>query len=158
MDDWEARLASLAEMPGWVESLRRRFTEDFARTRPAPDAFSYVEHVWHLADLEREGFGERIRRLLAEDSPDLPDFDGARVAAERDYRARGLDDGLAAFAGARARNVEVLRRSTAAERARDGVQEGFGPVTLGSLPARMLYHDDSHRSELDALVRAVGTA
>jgi hypothetical protein len=158
MDRWEDRLVRLAGMPSHLESLRSRFPEDLARTRPGPDAFSYIEHVWHLADLEAEGFAERIRRLRAEEDPALPDFDGGRIAAERDYRARRLDAGLAEFAAARARNVETLRRSTPAERARGGVQEGAGPVTLGDLPARMLDHDDSHRSELDALVRAVGAA
>jgi len=145
MDRWEDRLVRLAGMPSHVESLRSRFPEDLARTRPGPDAFSYIEHVWHLADLEGEGFAERIRRLRTEEDPALPDFDGGRIAAERDYRARRLDDGLAEFAAARARNVETLRRSTPAERARGGVQDGVGRVTLRDIPMRMLEHDASHR-------------
>lgn len=156
MDEWEDRLVRLAAMPSHLESLRTRFSDDRARVRPEPDAFSYVEHVWHLADLETEGFGERIRRLLAEDAPILPDFDGAGVAAERDYRKRDLAEGLAAFAGARGRNVEALRRSTEAERSRSGVQEGVGPLRLGEIPLRMLEHDRSHRAEIEALLRAVG--
>jgi len=58
-------------------------------SRPGPDeSLSPVEQCWHLAELEREGFGARIRRLLDEAEPFLPDFDGARLARERDYRAR----------------------------------------------------------------------
>ena len=151
VDDWEERLARLAEMPALLRRLEPVFPEERARTRPAPDAFSFVEHVWHLADLEAEGFGARIRRLLAEESPELPDFDGARIAAERDYRSRGSAEGLAAFTEARLRNVASLRALTPDQRSRPGTQEGVGPVTLGEIPARMLDHDRSHRSEIEAL-------
>jgi len=153
MDDWEDRLALLEEMPRYVAGLGPSFPGDLARERPGPDAFSYVEHVWHLADLESEGFGERIRRLLAEHSPDLPDFDGARIAAERDYRARDVAEGLAAFFAARSRNLWTLRQSTGEDRARGGMQQGVGPVRLGDIPLRMREHDDSHRGELEELRR-----
>ena len=73
------------------------------------DGFSPVEQCWHLADLEREGYGVRIRRLLTEDEPALPDFDGERVARERDYKSLSLTEGLAAFRRARAENLAALR-------------------------------------------------
>jgi hypothetical protein len=155
MDDWDDRLALLEEMPEYLAGLRPFFPGDRARERSAPDAFSYVEHVWHLADLEAEGFAERIRRLLAEEAPELPDFDGARIAAERDYRARDVAEGLAAFSFARSRNLHALRRLTDEDRARAGVQEGVGPVRLGEIPLRIHEHDHSHRGELEELVRFV---
>ncbi|HKB70641.1 MAG TPA: DinB family protein [Thermoanaerobaculia bacterium] len=155
MDEWEDRLAGLAAMPARVAGFREAFAGDGARARPEPQAFSYVEQVWHLADLEVEGFGERIRRLLAEEAPALSNFDGARMAAERDYPRRDVAEGLGAFAEARARNVEALRRTTAAERSRSGVQEGVGTLRLVEIPLRMLEHDRSHRSEIEALLRAV---
>ena len=53
------------------------------------DGFSPVEQCWHLADLERDGYAVRIRRLLNETEPALPDFErwgpveraGARMGA-----------------------------------------------------------------------------
>ena len=143
-------------MAALLERLAPGFAGERARTRPAEDSFSFVEHVWHLADLEDEGFGERIRRLLAEDRPELPDFDGARIAAERDYRRRGVAEGLRAFSAARRRNLDALRGLTAAQRARSGRQEGVGPVVLGDLPGMMREHDRSHRGELEELARFVG--
>src|SRR5262245_3488664 len=80
-----------------------------ANREPAGGGFSLVEHVWHLADLEREGYGVRIRRILAEDEPSLADFEGERVAREREYKRLDIADGLAAFTRARECNVRKLR-------------------------------------------------
>ena len=51
----------------------------------------------------------RIRRLLTEVEPALPDFDGERVAQERNYKSLSLADGLEAFRRARAENLAALR-------------------------------------------------
>ena len=149
MDD---PFGELARMPRDLERFAAKLPDDRMRLRPHDDAFAFVEHVWHLADLEREGFAERIRRLLSETSPTLPDFDGARIARERNYRSLGLPEGLATFTQARAANLAALRSCSAADRARAGVQEGVGPVTLGEIPHRMLEHDRSHREEIEELL------
>ena len=145
-------LTMLEAMPGELESAAARMTAEAARTPPPDGGFSLVEQAWHLADLEREGYGERLRRLLAEDDPELPDFDGARAAAERNYRARSLDAGIAAFRTARTANLAVLRSLPAAAWERAGRQEGVGRVTLRDIPRMMREHDDSHRAEIAALL------
>ena len=114
--------------------------------------FSLVEQAWHLADLEREGYGERIRRLLAEEDPALPDFEGDRVARERAYRTKSLPEGVAAFAAARAANLALLRNVTAADWERSGRQEGVDRVALRDLPRMMGEHDAGHREEIAALL------
>ena len=77
--------------------------------RPAGGGFSFVENVWHLADLEREGYGTRIRRILGEENPALLNFDGDRIARERCYQEKDVERGLALFARARQANLEKLR-------------------------------------------------
>ena len=149
--DVSAFLPALEAMPGELETAARTMTAEAARTPPADGGFSLVEQAWHLADLEREGYGERIRRLLAEDDPELPDFDGARVAAERQYRARSLAEGIAAFLAARTANLALLRSVPATSWGRAGRQEGVGRITLRDIPRMMREHDDSHRAEIAAL-------
>lgn len=128
---------------------------------PGPaGSFSFVEHVWHLADLESEGFAIRIARLLAEENPSLPDFDGARIAHERGYRALRPNEGLARLAVSRRANVERLAGVDAAGWHREGEQEGAGRITLADLPHKMLAHDRAHARELVELLEAIapGTA
>jgi len=120
-------------------------------TRPGPDgAFSPVEQCWHLADLEREGFAVRIRRLLSDTDPYLPDFDGDQVAKEREYRKRSLPEAIRAFREARAANLVTLRAVPPAEWSRSGTQEGVGRVALCDLPHMMAEHDASHRADIAA--------
>jgi len=123
--------------------------------RPPSGDFALVEHIWHLADLEREGYGRRLRALLAEDAPTLPDFDGARWAREGRYLERSPGEGLAAFAAARADNLVLLLGATDADLARAGIQEGVGRVTLADLPRMMLAHDRGHLLEIADVLELV---
>jgi hypothetical protein len=150
--DRAALLDTLAEMPAWLAGHARAAGDDDAARRAPAGALSLVEQAWHLADLEREGYGERIRRLRGEERPRLPDFDGARVARERAYRTLPLGPALEAFAGARALNLALLRSLDEAEWTREGRQDGVGPVRLMDLPRMMAEHDAGHRREIEELV------
>jgi DinB family protein len=141
-------LAALETMPAELRSAAERLGEDAARVVPPGGGFSLLEQAWHLADLEAEGYGVRIARLLREDEPALPDFDGARIAAERDYRSKDLAEGIAAFAAARAANLARLRSLAPEAWTRAGSQEGVGPLILRDVPRMMKEHDDSHRAEI----------
>ena len=147
-----AHWPSLEAMPHELRAAAGKMSAEAARTPPADGGFSLVEQAWHLADLEREGYGERIRRLLAEEDPALPDYDGARVAAERNYRTLSLVEGIAAFSAARTANLARLRSVPEAAWGRAGHQEGVGRVTLHDVPRMMHEHDDSHRAEIAALL------
>jgi hypothetical protein len=104
-----------------------------ARIPGSDGGFSPIEQVWHLADLEREGFSERIRRLISEPEPQLP-----------------LDDGLDVFTEARRKNIAVLSTVTPPNWLRSGTQEGVGKVSLCDIPGFMLQHDTAHRAEIEA--------
>ena len=107
-----------------------------------------MEQCWHLADLERRATAS-VSTAADEDEPALPDFDGDRVARERDYKSLSLADGLAAFA-ARGRKPAALRVSQMREWERRGTQEGVGRIGLCDIPAMMAEHDAAHRAEIEA--------
>jgi DinB family protein len=144
--------AGLEAMPGELRAAALRLGEAGARRVPPDGGFSLVEQAWHLADLEAEGYAVRIARLLREDEPVLPDFDGARIASERDYRSQSLEEGLVAFAAARAANLALLRSLAPDAWTRSGTQDGVGPLTLRDIPRMMQEHDNSHRAEIAALL------
>ena len=148
-------LSELESMPLLVEEAARR-AGDAHDVPPRAGGFSLVEQAWHLADLEREGFAARIEMLRRGDRPLLPDFDGARVARERDYRRKTLAEGLALFHEARQRNLEALRSLSQVEWEHEGEQEQVGPVRLRDIPRLMCEHDRGHRQEILELLAELG--
>lgn len=151
----ETLLLTLESTPALLARAAEGITPSQAIRRPARGGFSLVENVWHLADLEREGYGERIRRLLAEEEPALPDFDGERLARERRYQDRDLTEGLHAFAAARRRNVERLEAASPEDWKRHGLQESVGRVLLADMPRMMAGHDRSHTEDVRALLAEI---
>ena len=141
---------TLSRTPALLERVVTQVPDALVRVRSG--SFALVEHAWHLADLERDGFGERIRRILAEENPFLPDFDGERVAREREYLKLESAEGVAAFAAARAETLRLLRAVPDGQWSRRGEQEGVGVVTLADMPRRILDHDLAHLNEIADLL------
>jgi hypothetical protein len=147
----------LRGMPAVVAEAARRLPGTIVADRPAAGGFAMIEHVWHLADLETDAYEVRIRRLLEEDEPALPTFDGEAVAAKRKYRALRLKDGLKKFTEARERNLAALRSIEGEAWQRTGVQEGVGKVALRDIPRMMHEHDLAHRGEIEALLQELAS-
>jgi len=141
----------LAAMPDLLHAAARRLGERGHLASPPGGGFCLVEHAWHLADLEHEAYTARLRRLLVEQDPLLPDFDGARAARERDYRARTLSSGIEAFARARQANLALLESVPPGAWARSGTQEGVGHTSLAGVVRSMVEHDRAHAAEIAAL-------
>jgi hypothetical protein len=136
-------------MPDYLLEFAAALTRSQIRM-PGPDGgFAPVEQIWHLADLESEGFGERIRRLMTETRPLLPDFNGTRAARERNYLALSPEAGLKKFTAARMRNLATLRGLDAAAWLRPGMQDGVGEVSLCDMPVFMHQHDAAHKAEIE---------
>ena len=137
---------------GWMESV----PQELLTKQPAAGGLALVENAWHLADLEVEGYGVRLRRLLAESSPMLPDFQGDVIARERDYLHLPLAPALERFEQARAENIALINAATDADRHRTGEQEGVGIVTFERVVEMMAEHDAGHAEEIAALRRELG--
>ena len=151
----ETLLVTLESTPALLERASSELPASLATRRPAGGGFSLVENVWHLAELEREGYDQRIRRLLAEDDPALANFDGDRLATERCYQERDLADGLAAFAEARRENLATLRDLRSSDWKRRGTHETMGRVAMADLPRMMAEHDRSHTDDIAALMAEI---
>jgi hypothetical protein len=144
-------LRLLAETPDILHAAIVDATPARARHKPAPDAFSLVEHACHLRDLEREGYNLRLQRMLGEENPMLAGFEGDVIARERDYMAQDAAHAAAQFAVSRAALVARAGTLTSAEMARTGSFMGR-TITVCDLLAMMVEHDRGHRDEIAALV------
>ncbi|HEX8921911.1 MAG TPA: DinB family protein [Pyrinomonadaceae bacterium] len=148
----------LEETPESIRQLTAELARTECRWKPSIDEFSALEQVCHLRDLEREGYALRIKKLLTENHPLLPDFDGGRIARERDYNSQDFEAAFQDFALARAENVHVMKTLSPEQLNRSGVLDGVGAITLKKLFLLMRDHDRSHLEELTELrKRKAGT-
>jgi len=147
----QGAIASLAAMPAFVEAALRAPGPGELVLRPAPEGFALVEQACHLRDLEREGYLVRVRRMLAEERPDLAPFDGAAVAASRDYLSEDAHAAARAFAFARRELLGLVAPLGEAELAREGFFEGKRICVLDLL-GMIAGHDRGHREEIERLV------
>jgi len=148
----ETLLLTLESTPALLARAAEAICPSETSRKPADGGFSFVENVWHLADLEREAYGVRIQRIVSEDEPMLSNFDGDRIARERRYQDRDVAAGLAAFSTARRRNLEALRHRSNQDWKRTAVQDGVGTLTLEDLPRMMAEHDRSHTADVARLI------
>lgn len=146
----DALLAELENMPEILSAAFGRLSSTEAATSGPEETFSPVEHCWHLADLERDGFSIRIQRLMSEPNPSLPDFEGDKVVRERCYKTRSLAAGITAFRDARRDNLAALLDVDPEQWTRKGTQEGVGSISLCDIPTMMAEHDEEHRRDIDA--------
>jgi hypothetical protein len=150
---WEV-VSVLDEMPESILWLTMDLTERELKWKPAANEFSALEQICHLRDLEREGYTERIRKMLSENQPRLPDFDGSRIAGERDYNSQDFASAFDAFALARGENVLLMKTLAPDQLQRSGVLDGVGAITVEKLCLLMHEHDQSHLKELSELRKA----
>ena len=129
-------LERIGTFPALLARVVADVPETLWRTRPADGSFALVEHIWHLGDLEREGFGERI---------DV-------IARERNYIDLPMALAFVAFEEARATNIASLSPLTATSWKRSGTQEHVGAVTVSSVLESILAHDIAHANEIAGLL------
>ncbi len=138
----------LEETPDVIRHLGRDLADGSLRLKPSAKEFSMLEHICHLRDIEQEGYVVRIRKLLTESRPSLPDIDGERLAAERDYNSQNFGEALQGFVDARGANIHTIKSLSPDQLTRSGAFENVGPVTLEKLLLMMREHDEDHRNAL----------
>ncbi len=96
--------------------------------REAPGEWSPREIVHHLADSEMTS-AIRVRRLLAEDGPEIVGYDQEAFARRLRYD-RPVEGSLAAFRGARASTVPLLQMLGEEDWARTGSHSESGSYSM----------------------------
>jgi hypothetical protein len=151
--EFHAIVAYLNSTPEVISQLTRDLSEEQLKRRPSENEFSALEQVWHLRDIEVEGYSVRIKKLLTEDQPTLHDINGAKLAAERGYNNLNLQPGLEQFIQARKENISKLKGLAIEELSRSGTFENAEGITLERVILMMREHDAEHLNELGELLR-----
>src|SRR6266704_778478 len=89
-------ISLLEKTPRLLETLLGDLPGELLHWKPAQDRWSISEVLAHLAALEQV-YGERMLRMIAEDSPALTKYDLAGAAARGEYSRGSAGENLALF-------------------------------------------------------------
>jgi hypothetical protein len=150
-------LSALAAFPSQLEAHYAAIPATFRHWAPPSwegvpsEAFTAIEQLCHVRDIEVEGYHVRFRRTLAESHPTLASIDSEPLAIERSYGAADAAKVLADFRLARVQTMEIISSLSDAQLARTAVFEGYGPLTMRSLIHYLCSHDQQHLAGLQWL-------
>ncbi len=113
------------------------------KQRPIPGKWSTLEVVCHLADFEIV-FADRIKRVIAEEKPNLPGGDEQLFAAHLRYHDRDVENELALVEAIHCQVAAILRTLKPEDFRRTGIHAEAGPLTLETLVARATGHIAHH--------------
>jgi uncharacterized damage-inducible protein DinB len=113
------------------------------RRRTASGKWSAHENLAHIARVS-ELFVARVRRILSEDGPALPQYRAEDDAEWPAWAALSTDEVLRRLSSLRSELVGMAARFTPAELARTGVHSRFGPMPLPLWIEFFLLHEAHH--------------
>ena len=155
-DQFGSYVETLQSTPRKLRSLVQGLSEEQLLYKQAEEVFSLKENIVHLRDLEIEGYGKRLRLILAETLPVLEDIDGTRLARLRRYQSANAARVLDEFCQAREGNIAYLRNMTAFQWNRKAIFNG-DEITLFELVGRWVTHDLEHLKEMEELLGRINT-
>jgi uncharacterized damage-inducible protein DinB len=123
--------------------------------RPVAGKWSTQEVVCHLADFEPI-LADRMKRVIAEERPQLIGADEQRFAAALQYHERNVEEELALIENTRSQMARILRRLPPEALRRVGVHNERGPRTLEELLAGAINHIPHHAKFIAEKRRALG--
>ena len=153
LDYLTARLRSQAET---IQSLVQGVTNGQAGWKPAPDQWSILEVINHLADEEIEDFRAHLDLILHHTAQPWPSIDPQAWVVECGYNRRAIGESLARFLAARRESLDWLRRLTSPDW--DAMVEApFGRISAGDMADSWSAHDLLHARQLVELHWAYAT-
>ncbi len=161
-EQYAARFASYVEgqdplamqrgAPRKIATLIEGLSVAELRTRPAPDRWSVVEIIAHLAEDELSS-SWRYRQMIEHNGSPLLGFDQDLWARLGDYQSWQPHDALAMYRLLREANLRLLERLTPEQWNCAGVHSERGSLTVRQLARHMAAHDINHIKQIERLLK-----
>ncbi len=154
LHDRKSDLETLRATPAKLKAVLKEVPRAVLRWTPAPGKWSILEILGHLRDMERDAYIARYRRILSEETPNLPDVNGDLYALENDYRSQKPGGLLREWTRLRRESLKLLSKVKPQEWERAGIHETAGRLTMTDLVRRhAVGNDGAHLAQIEAIVR-----
>jgi DinB superfamily len=151
--DTAPAVSLLGKTPQLLETLLGDLSAELLDWKPKPDRWCISEVLAHLAALEQV-YVERVRRVMAEDSPRLPKYDLDGAKARQEYSRGSADENLEHFTRTRRASLALLAGLPLSACARTAIHSELGAITLAHLLNEWANHDLGHLRQIEELYRA----
>ena len=128
--------------------MLRGISDEDARWRPAPDHWSIVEIVNHMADEDADDFLPRLEATLRDPGEAWAPIDPTRAATDRRYNERELAASIDRFDAVRASSLNWLGTLGEPDWGRTHRHPSIGALRAGDLLASWVVHDPLHLRQL----------
>ena len=156
MDQLEWKWRMLAMRTGPPEALAHLESHGAPAFRrpPGPGRWCALEVIAHLRDADRDVLLPRLKRVLAEDTPEISDLPAEAWAETRGWRDEEPAAALAGWRDVRCEAMALLEPLGPAEWQRAYIHLALGPQTLADLVRNWCEHDLSHQRQWQAALEA----
>jgi len=135
-----------------LTGLLKRGTPAKLKKRPAPDKWSVVEILAHLADVEMVT-GWRLRSILGSPGTPIQAFDQDAWAAAGQYAKRDPRKSLELFRVLREANLVLLKWLSPEQRKLFGLHAERGEESIERLTQMIAGHDINHLEQIESILR-----
>lgn len=142
---------TLRATPVVLRALVNGVEDTQLRRRPAPGEWAIIEVVGHLADTEERALG-LVRRMLAEENPELAPFDQEALAEERRYLDLDLDHELVRLEQLRRDHMTVLEALDGPGWERTGRHGEHGELTVELYETHVAAEEVDHLAQIARLL------
>ncbi len=139
------------ETPAKLARLIDGVSSEHLRRRPAPDKWSVVEILAHLAEDELAS-SWRYRQMLEHDGETLHGFDQELWAALGNYATWSVREALELFRLLRQANLRMLDTLSPGQWEHSGNHVERGKLTVRELARHMAAHDINHVKQIETLL------
>jgi hypothetical protein len=143
-------IKTLRVTPVVLRALVEGIDDAQLRRRPAPGEWAIIEVIGHLADTEERALG-RVRRMLAEDAPELAAFDQEALAEERHYLELDLEEELARLEELRRQHLAELEALDGSGWARTGRHGEHGELSVELYETHVAAEEVDHLAQIARL-------
>jgi hypothetical protein len=137
--------------PQKLAAMLKRATPSKLRKRPAPEKWSVVEILAHLADAELV-VGWRLRCILGSPGTPIQAYDQDAWASAGQYAKRDPRKSLERFRIFREANLELVKSLKPEQRKHFGMHAERGEESIDRLTLMMAGHDINHLEQIEAIL------
>jgi uncharacterized damage-inducible protein DinB len=150
-------IADYAAGPQRLREAVAGMSREAVLARPVPGRWNTLEVVCHIADFEPV-YADRMKRVVAEEKPQLLSGDPQLFAARLAYGARDLEEELALIETVRRQMARILAELRPEDFTRVGMHSVDGPLSLELLLTRITNHIPHHVAFIEEKRRALAGA